>query len=72
MKELAIFHHVYQFGDWEKIYTDQVIKLQNSGLFDAASYLFLGVNGDKDMPFTLKKTNKTLFNRNSQGSDRRI
>lgn len=62
MKELAIFHHVYQAGDWEKIYTDQVVKLQNSGLFDAANYLFLGVNGDKELPFTLQKTNKTLFN----------
>lgn len=65
MKKLAIFHHVYQSGDWEKIYTDQVVKLQNSGLFDAADYLFLGVNGNKELPFTLQKTNKTLFNLNN-------
>lgn len=65
MKELAIFHHVYQFGDWEKIYTDQVIKLQNSGLFDAANYRFLGINGNKDLPFTLDKTNKTVYNKNN-------
>ena len=65
MKKLAIFHHVYQSGDWEKIYTDQVVKLQNSGVFDAADYLFLGVNGNKELPFTLQKTNKTLFNLNN-------
>ena len=65
MKELAIFHHVYQVGDWEKIYTNQVVNLQNSGLFDAANYRFLGINGDKDLPFTLDKTNKTVFNKNN-------
>ena len=44
MSEIAIFHHVYQFGDWERIYTDQLLALQNTGLFDAANYHYIGVN----------------------------
>ena len=65
MKEIAIFHHVYQYGNWETIYTEQIIRLQQSGLFDAANYIFLGVNGNKPMPFNLKKTSKTVFNTNN-------
>jgi len=68
MKELAIFHHVYQFGDWEKIYTEQVIALQQSGLFDAAAYKFIGINGNKPLPFNLDKTNKICQNKNGDQS----
>lgn len=68
MKDLAIFHHVYQYGDWEKIYTEQVIALQQSGLYDAASYRFIGVNGDKEMPFKLQKTNKLFQNKTGDTS----
>lgn len=65
MNEIAIFHHVYQFGDWEKIYTDQLLTLQNSGLFDAANYHFIGVNGNHKMPYNLKKINKIFYNNNN-------
>ena len=50
MKQIAIFIHLYQFGDWKNIYTDQITKLQESGLLDAASFVFLGVNGSEDLP----------------------
>lgn len=62
MSEIAIFHHVYQFGDWEEIYTDQLLTLQSSGLFDAASYYFIGVNGEHKMPYNLTKVNKVFYN----------
>jgi len=50
MKQIAIFIHVYQFGDWKRVYTEQITKLQESGLLDAASFIFLGVNGSEDLP----------------------
>jgi len=65
MKNLAIFHHVYQAGDWERIYIDQLLELQNSGLFDAADYMFVGVNGDKRLPFELSKINRIFYNKNN-------
>ena len=50
MKQIAIFIHLYQTGDWKNIYTEQITKLQESGLLDAASFVFLGVNGSEDLP----------------------
>lgn len=65
MKKLAIFHHVYQFGNWENIYLDQIKELEKSGLMDAANYLFLGVNGDKALPEISKKPNRVYYNKNN-------
>lgn len=56
-KIIGIFHHVYQIGDWRNIYTEQVMSLQRSGLFDAADYIFVSVNGNEEMPFILSKVN---------------
>ena len=61
MSKIAIFQHVYQHGDWIDIYNDQVKELKESGLFDAADYMFLGVSGNQDLPFKLEKTNKVFF-----------
>jgi hypothetical protein len=68
MKKIAIFYHVYQIGDWERIYTEQIIRLQQSGLFDTADYIFVGVNGDQPMPFNLAKINKIHKNTNKDQS----
>lgn len=68
MRDIAIFHHVHQYGDWEKIYTEQVVALQQSGLYDAATYRFIGINGDKSLPFNLEKTNKICQNKTGDQS----
>lgn len=72
MSKIAIFQHIYQYGDWVDIYTDQVKKLQESGLFDAADYMFLGVNGNQSLPFEFKKTNKVFFDSKNQNKSEYI
>jgi len=62
MSEIAIFHHVFQQGNWEQIYTDQLLTLQSSGLFDVANYHYVGVNGDTQMPYNLAKINRVFYN----------
>jgi hypothetical protein len=60
-KKTAIFYHLFQTGDWVQIFTNQIIKLQASGLYDAADYIFINVNGNQEMPFLLEKA---CFNHN--------
>lgn len=63
MSHKAIFLHLYQHGnEWAKTYEEQIIKLQSSGLYDAADYIFIGVNGDQNLPFNLAKVNRVFFN----------
>lgn len=58
MEKIAIFYHVYQYGDWENIHTNQIIKLQHSGLYDAAQYVHIaGLNKEIRLPFYLHKAN---------------
>jgi len=63
-KKVAIFYHLYQINGWETIYTNHIVKLQKSGLYDAADYIFVNVNGNQKMPFELSKVH---LNRNLQG-----
>jgi hypothetical protein len=55
MRKIGIFYHLYQFGDWQSIFLDQLNELVNSGLYDAADYIFVGVNGDEELPTELPK-----------------
>jgi glycosyltransferase involved in cell wall biosynthesis len=61
--KIAIFYHLYQYGDWEKIFEEQIIRLQKSGLYDAADYIHIGVNGSYRMPFDLTKVNVVKRNK---------
>ena len=45
MNKIAIFYHVYQVGDWQNIFTQQIDRIKKSGLFDAAEFIHIGVNG---------------------------
>jgi hypothetical protein len=63
MKKLAIFYHLFQTGEWAQIFTNQIIKLQASGLYDAADYIFIGVNGNYEMPFILEKVDNYYHNK---------
>lgn len=66
MSHKAVFLHVYQHGDeWAKLYEEQIVKLQLSGLYDAADYIFVGVNGNQELPFNLTKVNKVYYNNES-------
>lgn len=65
MKNIAIFHHIYQHGNWKEIYLDQVAELEKSGLLQAANYLCLGVNGDEEIPATSRKENRIISNKNN-------
>jgi glycosyltransferase involved in cell wall biosynthesis len=62
--KIAIFYHVYQFGDWQKLFEHQIVKLQKSGLYDTFDYLHIGVNGSWRMPGDLSKANFIVRNKN--------
>lgn len=53
--KIAVFYHVAQIGEWEKMYHDQLHSLQISGLYDACDYFATCINGDRDLPFFLDK-----------------
>lgn len=55
--KIAIFYHVFQHAGWKQLYHDQIYRLQKSGLYDAADYIHIGVNGSYRMPFNLIKEN---------------
>ena len=52
MTKIAIFYHVYQYGDWENVFKEQIDKLKKSGLFDRADFLYIGVNGEELLPLS--------------------
>jgi len=69
MKPIAIFYHVYQYESetlkdsaWENMFTSQINRLIDCGLYDAASYIQINVNGTKPLPVFKKKFN-VKFNR---------
>jgi len=69
--KIAIFYHLYQTGNWEEVFTNQMIRLQQSGLYDAADYIHIGVSGSHQMPFNLNKVeeNGTLKRNNDISSE---
>jgi len=63
MKPIAIFYHVYQkpvtnlvLTSWQQIFGDQINRLKNSMLYDAASYVQINVNGREEIPIIDNKT----------------
>jgi glycosyltransferase involved in cell wall biosynthesis len=65
--KIAIFYHVYQYGDWKQLFANQITRLQKSGLYDAADYIHIGVNGSYRMPFNLDKVeNRGVLKRNRE------
>jgi hypothetical protein len=63
-QKIAIFIHLYQKNHWAQIFEDQIIKLQQSGVYDTADYIHIGVNGDLALPFHLVKVNVYKRNEN--------
>lgn len=62
MNKIAIFYHVYQLNNWLEISNDQMATIQNSGLFNAADYVHIGVNGSQPINLNLKKNHKIKYN----------
>lgn len=62
---IAIFYHVFQNGEnWTKMFEQQIVRLQASGLYDIAKYIHIGVNGSYRMPFNLTKVDVVKRNKN--------
>jgi hypothetical protein len=59
---IAIFYNVLQINAWEKLFEEQIVKMQQSGVYDAADYIHFGVNGSIPLPFDLIKVNVTKRN----------
>jgi hypothetical protein len=53
-RKIAVFYHLYQFGDWKSFFLDQTNILLNSGLVDACEFVHVGING-KEIPKQNKK-----------------
>ena len=68
IEKIAIFYHVVQDGSWKNKLENHIVKLQQNGLYDAADYIHIAVNGSFRMPFTLDKVNVVKKNKqfNSQ------
>lgn len=62
--KIAIFYHILQVGDWEKIYCEQMARLQESGLLQVADRFHIGINGDKPLPFTFSRDHTISRNNN--------
>jgi len=65
MSKIAIFYHVYQVGDWENIFIQQIDRMKKSGLFDAAEFIHIGVNGEYSLPVFPEKV-KIVRNQEEQ------
>jgi tetratricopeptide (TPR) repeat protein len=61
--KIAIFYHVGQFGNWERLFQEQVNSLVVSGLYHICDFIHIGVNGDEILPVLLPKF-KVEYNSN--------
>lgn len=60
--KIAVFYHLYQAGDWASIFEEQVQILQSTGIYDAADYIHIGINGNEELPYHLTKINRIRRN----------
>jgi hypothetical protein len=44
---IFVFYHVYAFGDWVPLVTEQLYKVKNSGLYDECLAMFVSFIGDE-------------------------
>lgn len=57
---IAVFYHLYQYGDWSKLFNEQLQLLINSGLIDACKFVHVGINGE----IIPDSHGKLIFNQN--------
>jgi hypothetical protein len=61
--KIAIFYHTFQSGMTAFIYQQQIHRLYASGLVKAADYMYIGVNGDKEL-FNIPPKANVIYNKN--------
>ncbi|NDB29339.1 glycosyltransferase, partial [archaeon] len=61
--KIAVFYHLGQFGQWERLFQEQMNSLVVSGLYQVASFIHIGVNGNDPIPMELEKF-KVVYNQN--------
>lgn len=61
--KIAIFYHTFQSGMGAFVYQAQLHRLHCSGLIEAADYIHIGVNGDKQL-FDFPEKAKIVYNTN--------
>ena len=44
--KIGIFYHVYQVNNWQDIFSEQMNLIKDSGLYNAAEFINIGINGD--------------------------
>lgn len=64
MDKIAIFYHIYQINHWENLFEQQIISMQQSGVYDAASHIHFGINGNLPLPYNLIKVKSIKRNSN--------
>lgn len=52
--KLAVFYHLYQYGDWQNLLAEQSQLLIDSGLAEACEFIHVGVSGN-DVPGSFDK-----------------
>lgn len=52
--KLAVFYHLYQYGDWQNLLAEQSQLLIDSGLVKACEFIHVGVSGN-DVPGSFDK-----------------
>lgn len=63
--QIGIFYHVYQYQGWTELVEDQLKILHSSGLYDASTFIHIGVNGNKPFPF-LENKYKIVYNESTE------
>jgi hypothetical protein len=63
MEKIGIFYHLWQGPTWETMFNDQMSILFDSGLLDAAEFVHVGINGEKEPIFKSEKI-QYHFNQN--------
>jgi len=61
--KIAVFYHLGQFGQWERLFQEQMNSLVVSGLYQATSFIHIGINGKDPIPLQLDKF-KLHYNNN--------
>jgi hypothetical protein len=71
MTKIAIFYHIYQYGDWENVFKEQFEKLKSSGLLDAASFVYFGISGEEPISLSKEDYDKIEVVQRFDGDDRK-
>lgn len=61
MNKIYVYYHVAQMGNWNEVLSEQIAKLQESGLYNEAAGIHVGIVGTQKMTADLPPKFKILF-----------